>query len=195
MSTSKRTTYHHGDLKAALLQAAATLLEEGGESAVSLREVARRAGVTPTATYRHFEDKSAMLAALAAQGFEAFAQAMEQAAAGAAEPFTEMGVAYVRFAASHPSMFRLMFGPAVADRSRSPELLAAIAKSTSLFDQGMKARGDMTVDARVAALRAWSLVHGLSMLILDGMLPGFEPEALARAVTTSKMPASGKASQ
>lgn len=189
MSTSKRAArpaYHHGDLKAALMQAAATLLNEGGEAAVSLREVARRAGVTPTATYRHFENKEAMLAALAVQGFDAFTNTMQEAAAGSPEPFTAMGIAYVRFAAAHPSMFRLMFGPAVADRSRSPELVAAIARSTSVFDQGLRSRSDVTADARVAALRAWSLVHGLATLFLDGMLPGQDPEALARAVLDSK---------
>ena len=97
-----------------------------------------------------------------------------------------MGIAYVRFAADHSSMFRLMFGPAVADRSRSPELVAAIARSTSVFDQGMQSRSDATADARVAALRAWSLVHGLATLVLDGMLPGQDPEVLARAVLDSK---------
>jgi len=192
VSTSKRASYHHGDLKAALLQAAAALLDEGGDAAVSLREVARRAGVTPSASYRHFEDKNAMLAALAAQGFESFARSMQDAAQGAAEPFTEMGVAYVRFASANPKLFRLMFGPQVADRSRSPELLAAVAKATSVFDQGMKGRGDALGDNHVVALRAWALVHGLSMLVLDGMLPGLEPEALARAAITSKLPAAPK---
>ncbi|MFP8780492.1 TetR/AcrR family transcriptional regulator [Hydrogenophaga sp. RWCD_12] len=189
MSTSKRgapKAYHHGDLKAALLQAAAALLDEGGEAAVSVREVARRTGVTPTATYRHFENKEAMLAALATQGFDAFTQAMQEASTGAPQPFTAMGIAYVRFAADHPNMFRLMFGPAVADRSRSPELVAAIARATSVFDQGMQSRSDVTADARVAALRAWSLVHGLATLVLDGMLPGQDPEVLARAVLDSK---------
>ncbi len=178
-----------------MLHEAAALLDEGGEAAVSLREVARRAGVTPTAAYRHFEDKRAMLAALATQGFEAFADAMQKAATESSEPFAEMGVAYVRFAADHPSMFRLMFGPAVADRGRSPELVAAIAKSTSLFDRGMKSRSDVTGDARVAALRSWALVHGLAMLILDGMLPGYDAEVLARAVVGPKSDAKPGASR
>lgn len=188
MSTLQRTSYHHGDLKAALLKAAAALLDEGGEAAVSLREVARRAGVTPTATYRHFEDKGAMLAALASQGFEAFARAMQSAADSSTEPFAEMGVAYVRFAAGNPNMFRLMFGPAVADRSRSPELLAAIAKSMTVFEAGMRTRSDVPGDDKVAALRSWALMHGLSMLILDGMLPGYDAETLARAVTGTRPP-------
>jgi AcrR family transcriptional regulator len=188
VSTLKRNSYHHGDLKATLLLAAGALLEEGGEAAVSLREVARRSEVTPTATYRHFEDKNALLAALATQGFEAFADAMQRAAVDAREPFTEMGVAYVKFAVAHPGMFRLMFGPAVADRSRSPELVAAIAKSTSLFNLGMKTVKDVSGDSRLAALRSWALVHGLAMLVLDGMLPGYEAETLARATISSKMP-------
>lgn len=190
-STSKRSSYHHGDLKAALLQAARTLLEEGGEAAVSLREVARRAGVTPTAAYRHFADKGAMLAALAAEGFESFAQAMQAAAGQSPEPFTEMGVAYVRFAVEQPGMFRLMFGRAVADRSRSADLVAAIAKSTRLFDEGMKTRKDVVGDSRVAAVRSWALVHGLSMLVLDGMLPGLDAQALARVVLGGQKSAPG----
>jgi AcrR family transcriptional regulator len=170
----------------AMLEAAAALLDEGGVAAVSLREAARRAGVTPSAAYRHFADKDAMLAALAALGFEAFAKAMQEAAHETPEPFSAMGLAYVRFAVTHPGMFRLMFGPAVADRSRSPELQAAIAKATQMFDRGMNARTDVTGDVGVAALRSWAMVHGLAMLVLDGMLPGYDPEELARAIT--KMP-------
>ncbi|MEO8023890.1 MAG: TetR/AcrR family transcriptional regulator [Polaromonas sp.] len=191
MSTSNRSTYHHGDLKAALLLAANALLEEGGEAAISVREVARRAGVSPTATYRHFEDRSAMLAALATQGFESFAEDMKKASAQSPEPFAEMGVAYVRFAVDHPGMFRLMFGPSVADRSRSPDLVAAIAKSTRVFNQGMEACKGVISDSRLTALRSWALVHGLSMLVLDGMLPGFDAETLARAVTKSAKPNPG----
>ncbi|MEK8052793.1 TetR/AcrR family transcriptional regulator [Ideonella sp. DXS22W] len=200
MSTSERNAYHHGDLKAALLRAAMASLEQGGAAAVSLREAARQAGVSPTAAYRHFADKDAMLAALAAQGFDAFTDAMQaaaeavQRAAGAAgEPFAEMGVAYVRFAVAHPGMFRLMFGPAVADRSRSPELVASLARSTRLFEQGMAARTDITGDPRVEAVRAWALVHGLAMLVLDGMLPGLDAEGLARAVLGSPAPGTGGA--
>lgn len=194
MSTSRAVPYHHGDLKAALLEAAAALLDEGGVAAVSLREAARRVGVTPAATYRHFADKEALLAALATQGFEAFSKAMQQAVRKAPEPFAAMGVAYVRFAVRHPGMFRLMFGPAVADRSRSPELQAAIAKSTQVFDQGLKMRGDAAGDAGLAALRAWALMHGLAMLSLDGMLPGYDAETLARALTKMPPPANKKVS-
>lgn len=205
MSTSKRAriaatnaapahSYHHGDLKAALLDAAQALLDEGGVAAVSLREAARRAGVSPTASYRHFVDKEALLGALAARGFDAFAQAMSRSAKRAADPartaraavdpYTAMGLAYVRFAVARPGMFRLMFGPHVADRSRSPELMAAVQRATAVLNGGIASRADkQTGDEAITALRSWAQVHGLAMLILDGMLPGYDPEQLARAVT------------
>jgi AcrR family transcriptional regulator len=178
----RRTTYHHGDLRAALLAAARALLDEGGVPAVSLREVARRAGVTPAASYRHFADKEALLTALAVQGFEEFAQALRQACEGAPDPFAEMGIAYVQFAVQRPGMFRLMFGPAVADRSRSPQLLEAIGASTRLFEGGLKSSRHVAPADPVAGLRAWATVHGLATLAIDGMLPDYDPVMLARAL-------------
>ena len=183
----RRATYHHGDLRAALLSAARALLDEGGVPAVSLREAARRAGVSPAACYRHFADKEALLTALAVQGFEEFAQALGQAREGTREPFAEMGIAYVEFAVRRPGMFRLMFGPAVADRSRSPELLEAIAASTRLFEGGLKVSKHALPEDPVAGLRAWATVHGLATLAIDGMLPRFDPVTLARAL--AKKPA------
>lgn len=188
MNTPKsRTTYHHGDLRAALLAAARVLLDEGGVAAVSLREAARRAGVSPAACYRHFADKDALLTALAEQGFQEFAQALGQASHGAQEPFAEMGIAYVLFAVQRPGMFRLMFGPAVADRSRSPALLAAIAASTQLFESGLKRSTHVAPQDPVAGLRAWATVHGLATLAIDGMLAQYDPVMLARAL--AKLPA------
>ncbi|MEP7103017.1 MAG: TetR/AcrR family transcriptional regulator [Burkholderiales bacterium] len=180
-----RTTYHHGDLRVALLEVGERLLDEGGPDAVSLREAARRLGVTATATYRHFADKESLLAALAVRGFDAFAAALAQAAAaGGAVPLTGMGQAYVRFAVARPGRFRLMFGPAVADRARHPELQAAIERASVGF------RGSIAAPSAhehgVAMLRAWSMIHGLSQLLIDGMLPGVDPELLARAVTEAK---------
>ncbi len=182
MNTSKRSTYHHGDLRAALLAAARVLLDEGGVSSVSLREVARRAGVSPAATYRHFADKEALLVALAVQGFGEFAAAMKAAFEGSSEPMGDMGVAYVQFAVSRPGLFRLMFGPAVADRSRSPELLEIIGRATQLFNSGMQSRKDVPPGDPVAALRSWATMHGLAMLAIDNMLPGYDPVMLAQAL-------------
>src|SRR5438045_6558281 len=107
--------YHHGDLRTALLEAAAELLDEGGPEAVSLRECARRAGVSHAAPYRHFETKDALLFALADEGFGWLAESGAKAMHGirnARERLDAYGAAYVRFAIENPARFRLMFGGA-----------------------------------------------------------------------------------
>src|SRR5919106_3067320 len=98
------STYHHGDLRTALLQTAAKILEKQGLVALSLRELARLAGVSHNAPYRHFPDRDSLLAALAAEGFELLGDALQS------RPRREMGEAYVEFALAHPERFRLMFG-------------------------------------------------------------------------------------
>jgi len=114
MSTSNRSSYHHGALRPALIAAARALLDEGGPAAVGLREAARRVGVSPTATYRHFKDKDALLAALAVEGFREFGAALA-ASERAPEPLSAMGAAYIDFALAKPGMFRLMFSPMQQD--------------------------------------------------------------------------------
>lgn len=171
MSTSKRKkpAYHHGDLRVALLRSASELLEKQGPEAIVLREVARQAGVSHNAPYRHFESREALLAALAAEGFSAFAARM----AAAAGP--QMGEAYVGFAMERPQLFRLMFGGVV--KLGSDEQLARAAKGA--YDGlvgAFRARGDVA-DPEIAAAAAWSLVHGLSHLLLDGHFPQARAEA------------------
>ena len=193
MSTSRERAYHHGALKAALLDAADALLDEGGAGAVSLREAARRAGVSATAPYRHFADKEALLAALATRGFEQFGAALDEAARDASDPLAAMGLAYVRFALARPGRFRLMFGPGI-DRSQFPELQAAAARAFERLVAGVEANPrpgrepDAGRNARTGAIAAWALVHGLAQLFLDGMLPGQDPEALVRAITRRAPP-------
>jgi AcrR family transcriptional regulator len=193
MSTSRERAYHHGALKAALLDAADALLDEGGAGAVSLREAARRAGVSATAPYRHFADKEALLAALATHGFEQFGAALDEAARDASDPLAAMGLAYVRFALARPGRFRLMFGPGI-DRSQFPELQAAAARAFERLVAGVEANPrpgrepDAGRNARTGAIAAWALVHGLAQLFLDGMLPGQDPEALVRAITRRAPP-------
>ena len=185
MSTSEKS-YHHGDLRSVLLSVADQLIDEGDAGAISLREVARRAGVSAPATYRHFRDKEALLAALATKGFEDFALALAQGTAGADDPLAAMGQAYVRFAVARPGRFRLMYGPAIAERHRYPELQAAWKVSTEQMRAALTDRSanGSAPDAAVTSLKLWCMVHGLSQLILDGMLPGYDPEALARAITS-----------
>src|SRR4051812_36803257 len=97
-------TYHHGNLRPALLRAASKTLEKEGAGALSLRDLARRAGVSHNAPYRHFRDRDSLLAAIATEGFRQLGDALRGRAG------KEMGAAYVRFALEHPQQFRLMFG-------------------------------------------------------------------------------------
>ena len=159
MSTST-AAYHHGDLRTAVLRSAAKLLEKEGLAALSLREVARRAGVSHNAPYRHFPDRDALLAALAAEGFERLAEAL-QANAG-----RDMGAAYVRFALDQPQRFRLMFG-GLLRLERHPELARASAEAHGALVAAMRAQKEIQ-DPETAAAAAWSLVHGLAHLLLDG---------------------------
>ncbi|MBS0644239.1 MAG: TetR/AcrR family transcriptional regulator [Acetobacteraceae bacterium] len=165
MSTSERG-YHHGDLRTALLDAADTLLDSGGDGAVSLREAARMAGVSPAAAYRHFADKEALLGALAARHFAAFGLALGQAGGSR----TALGRAYIRFALARPGRFRLMFGPLLG-RVEPGSPLARAAEATFA---GIEAASPTRDDA----LRAWGMVHGLSHLLLDGAIREKDADAL-----------------
>ena len=162
------TTYHHGDLRRALLRLAAEVLEKEGLGAISLRELARRAGVSHSAPYRHFADRDRLLAALAEEGFAMLGEAL------ARRPRREMGEAYVEFALAHPQRFRLMFGArfAVHGRERAYEAL-------------IESFVDLGAHARHAAAAAWALVHGLAQLLLDGHFAGEERSAFVRDVLNS----------
>ncbi|GAA2772251.1 TetR/AcrR family transcriptional regulator [Streptomyces showdoensis] len=174
-------SYHHGDLRAACLRAARELLEEDGGGALSLRAVARRAGVSATAPYRHFADREALVSAVAVQGYGELATCLTAAhpAPRAPEDLAEIGVAYVRFALEHPAVFRAMFAepcdPADAER-------AAATTAVREYVQGLV--GDVFPDADPEALATgvWAVVHGLAFLHLDGKLDASTPEAVARQV-------------
>jgi len=155
MSTS---SYHHRDLRTAILLAAGEILEEQGVAALSLREAARRAGVSHNAPYRHFPDRDSLLAALAAEGFAELSEEVGK------RPEGSMGLGYVEFALAHPHRFRLMFGGQIPFE-KYPELRAQAEGSYAGVE---RAFADLGGDAPVAAAAAWSLVHGLASLILDG---------------------------
>ena len=116
--------YRHGNLPVALLAAARQILDENGLQAVGLRETARRVGVSATAAYRHFTSKEDLLASVAAEGFHELAAAMQSATRGAT-PLTRAGLAYIEFADQNRGLFRLMFGPILAERTKYPALQAA----------------------------------------------------------------------
>lgn len=172
---SPEKNYHHGNLRAALVNAALTIIEEKGSRDLTLREVARRAGVSHTAPYRHFDYKEAMLAAVAVQGFNALCKAMEERSAKAESPvarFQEAGIAYIIFAIEHAAHYRLMFGPELAGRLEFPELSQASKAAFSVMEDSLaecQRQGLIQAGAvRDFALVAWSMVHGFAMLVVDG---------------------------
>jgi AcrR family transcriptional regulator len=182
--------YHHGDLRRALLDTALEAVGEQGPAAVSLRDVARRAGVSHAAPTHHFGDKTGLMTALAAEGWELLADALAETAAEG-DDFGALGVAYVVFATSHPAHFAVMRAPGLA-RADDPALEAAMARAREQLEAGVRRfEGGSSDDAAVTALTAWSLVHGLAALILEGAVP-LKPDAdvaeLARAVTDRLRP-------
>ncbi len=185
MSTSKKQRYHHGDLRPALITAARTLVEESGVGAVSLRETARRVGVSAPAIYRHFANKDSLLAAVAAEGFRDLGAALAAASRSERDPLSAMGMAYVRFALSRRGVFRLMFGPELAKRANFPELTSAADQAFQWLKGGVQARGRAAQDSHLAAIAPWALVHGLAQLFLDGVLPETQAEAITEAITAA----------
>jgi AcrR family transcriptional regulator len=167
---NSRRSYRHGNLPAALLAAARQILDENGLQAVGLRETARRVGVSATAAYRHFTSKEDLLASVAAEGFHELAAAMQSASRGA-NPLSRAGLAYIEFADQNRGLFRLMFGPVLAERTKYPTLQAATAGVEALLLRGVAELDQRPLNDNLAAMAAWGLVHGLSHLIVDGFFP------------------------
>jgi AcrR family transcriptional regulator len=174
---AKKSQYHHGNLKKVLLKTAEKLLEEHGVAGLSLRNVAGNSGVSHTAPYRHFRDKTGLLSALAEVGFQRLAEAMTKARLDFPEdPVLQLhaaGTTYVKLAVDHPEMTNLMFG-GVLKLQENPDLQhacdAAFEVLVRIIENGQKAgiyKPRPTLDL---ALAAWSAVHGLSMLITGGKL-------------------------
>jgi AcrR family transcriptional regulator len=191
-STAKRPRrkragqYHHGDLRRALIdQALATVHKVGGEG-LTLRAVASALGVSRTALYRHFADKQALMAAVAREGFrllrEALIEAWETHGRGRAG-FDAMGEAYLRFAVSHPSHYRVMFGRFVESGARDPELIEeANAAFQALVDALVEQQraGAVRADDPVTLARfVWSVTHGIAMLVIDGQLKDCDDSGMA----------------
>ena len=187
-SQGKQEQYHHGDLRRALVEASLEIVEEHGISGLSLRKIARRVGVTHAAPYRHFDDKAELLAAMAQEGLDGMHDYMlrhlEEAGDAADERLLALGVAYVRFATEKPSHFRVMFGPQVGDRDRFAELDAAYDRTFELLfdavadcqEAGVLREGSTLQHARTC----WALVHGLSSMCVNGLIPVDDPDEAER---------------
>jgi AcrR family transcriptional regulator len=162
-----RGSYHHGDLKAAILGQAAELVAERGADGISLRELARAAGVSHAAPAHHFTDRRGLFTALAAEGWRKLADALRDAR----PEFIGAALAYVRFALDHPGHYAVMFDHSLVTAD-DPELIAAIGAAGTELAQGVGTLDDPRAkdDPEAAALAAWSLVHGFSLLWLNGQI-------------------------
>jgi AcrR family transcriptional regulator len=191
--------YHHGDLHDALLKAAERVLERDGLPGLTLRAVAREAGVSHAAPTHHFGDLTGLLSELAAIGFQQFGAAMAAAGASAATPperGTASAKAYVAYAQAHPGMYGLMFRNERLDYSRpslhaaSEASFAGLARGVGASRQEQISAESLSLEQAAAIAAAWSLVHGFTMLLLDGrlskimsLLPeGTTPEMLLTAM-------------
>lgn len=176
----RRTTYHHGDLRAALLRSALDILREHGADALTLRGVARAAGVSQSAPYRHFADRRALVAAVAEQGFESLGAALQR---GMAEAEGRVGlrnvaVAYVRFGHEHRAEYRVMFGAELADTADLPSLRATSRSVLQFVEHGIAGLQAAKLvgpgDPAAMAATTWSMLHGLVMLSIDRQLDELE---------------------
>lgn len=172
--------YHHGNLRQALVEAGLSLLAQDGSTGFSLREAARMAGVTVNASYRHFADKQALVAAISAEGFRRLGDRLRQGAARgdtAEARMLEAAQEYVGFARDQPALFRLMFGR-FGTSGHGSELDEATAYANAVLREGVAAlmgpeASPQAVD--LAVLRAWALAHGISHLVIDGKIDAQAP--------------------
>jgi AcrR family transcriptional regulator len=161
LMVTPRGPYHPSDLPNALHAAARAILDEAGLDAVSLRETARRVGVSATAAYHHFANKEHLLASVAAEGFRELAAAMEGAATGS-DPLVGVGLAYFDFALQKRGLFRLMFGPILVERAKYPELNDAAGAVFGLLQRIAVGADEWPCEDDVAGMAAWGLVMACS---------------------------------
>ncbi|MEO3786872.1 TetR/AcrR family transcriptional regulator [Actinocorallia sp. B10E7] len=183
--------YHHGDLRRAILAAALDVIAAEGPTALSLRDLARRAGVSHAAPAHHFKDRAGLLTAIAVEGYGLLAATLQKA-----ESLRDLGLQYVRFAAAHPAHFQVMFRPELL-RPDDPELLAARERTRNQLHTAVEGYSD---DPAIGVMAAWSMAHGFATLLLshnlDGLLDGRDPEEAFLSLTnemfqSAKNPATG----
>lgn len=188
-------SYHHGDLKAALIEAAGDILSRKGPTALTLRAVARATGVSQAAPYRHFTDRRALVAAVAERGFQRLGSAMNDRVLTSEGRLglKQVALAYVEFGLENPAEYRVMFGPEVADTSELPSLRETARSVLSFVAEGIRQlQGAGLVgagDPWLMAVTTWATLHGLVMLTLDGQTAGVTPsmDALVEEATRIMM--------
>ena len=180
-SMSKTHPYHHGNLRREILDAALDEIRDAGAAGLSMRELARRAGVSHTAPAHHFGDKTGLLTAIATEGYELLGESLRNARETGG--FLDVGLAYIRFAVEHPAHFEVMFRPDLF-RSDDPELVAVKAVTTALL-YGPASDEFPDDDALRVGIAGWAFVHGFASLWVTGNLQhrlGDDPIAAAAAV-------------
>ncbi|MEC8144791.1 MAG: TetR/AcrR family transcriptional regulator [Pseudomonadota bacterium] len=168
-----RSKYHHGELRSALVSLAVTEIARAGVEKLSLRSLARQAGVSPTAPFRHFPDKRSLLASIAIEGFGELASRLTETSESnpdIEERFIELGTTYVGFAQDFPVHYQLMFGAVLGDFSTSTELQEAAASSYAVLDAALaEMKHSQALDHDVATIGGlvWSTVHGMASLVIN----------------------------
>lgn len=173
--TSRRSNYHHGDLRNAALTEVARVISDQGIGAVSLRKLAASLGVTHTALSHVFVSRAGLLAALAAQGFRELGLRLREAAS---QSFLDVGLAYVQFGVDRPAHFAVMYEPTLVEPTE--EFLEARDRTWKMLTAGAGevSAGSASADRAAAVIAAWSMMHGLVTLHLNGMLSGERIAAL-----------------
>lgn len=176
---AKADRYHHGNLKSVLLLAAFKLIEKIGVEHFTLREVARKAGVSHNAPYRHFPSKESLLAALATESFRQLQESLRKAIGQSSEPAVQLrdaAIAYLRFALKNPSRFNIMFH-STFDREAYPDYVAAYTSLLGLLAELVEQHRDLAIPTEVAGELVWASIHGIAELGLAGRLRhGLQPE-------------------
>ena len=190
--TDQAGSYHHGDLRTALLVEAAAMIAEGGAASVTMRALGLRLGVSRAAPYRHFTDKTALLVAVAADGFNRLSGRVHTVGAGAPRSslarLRRVGEEYVRFALENPAHYRLMYGKEALTREDVPELreaaIALFEQLVGVIEAHQRGGGIKRQDPRAQAYVAWSAVHGLASLWIEGQIQATDDiEGLIRQTT------------
>jgi AcrR family transcriptional regulator len=175
----KKKTYHHGDLKNALINAGVEILAKDGVSGLSLRKVASKAGVSHTAPYSHFADKQALIAAISTEGFrqlyERVSVVVEKYKTTPSRQLVEVAWAYVQFALDDRDRFKVMFSGVLEKEKEYPEFVAESQRNFQLVKMTVEANQAAGVlrsgPSDLAALSAWGIIHGFVMLLLEGQIP------------------------